>query len=200
MTSYSQVDATFPPSPEDWIAARVHRLLSHDPKLSSFLANRIYLLRDWQAIDQAIDPIVAEGPVMHIAPHISSEPIEAPTHREMRTVETIVSLQWEEVDWEPVHPASSPSMSTTDPGRGMGTVLNWAWFLVAHPDNRGLKELRNDTGEEVQLVSPGHTSRSVQDLSPIKKDEAQPWILGLVMILRFQARVDVRTGKIETLS
>lgn len=201
MTSplYDRIGAMFDSSPESWIAGRVHRLYSYNPKLSGFLEGRIYLLHDWQAVDRHVDTVVSQGPVMHIAPHISSQPTGTPTLRQVRTVETIVSLQWEEIDWEPVHPSTHPSSTHTTPGTGFGDILDYAWSFIAHPDNQDLRETRTDTGEEVNLVSPGKTNRSVQDLQPVQKDPNSPWILGLAMILQFEVYVDLLTGKIENL-
>lgn len=195
MSLYSQIDATLDPSPEDWIAARVHRLLSYDVKLNSILPSRIFLTRSPEDIDYT----VTEGPVLHVAPHLSGEPVGYPGHQENRPVEVVVSLMWQEVEWEPVHPSVHPSPDSTTPGLGMGTVLNYVWYLVDHPENREMWEPHPTTGEPVQLVSPGHTSRSVQDMTPFPKTENGPLVFGIALLLRFEVKVDIRTGKIRTL-
>lgn len=195
MPTFLDLIATYLPySPEDFIAARVHRLLSHDAALVSVLGDRIYYLNNPEDIDYT----VTDGPILQIAPHISQSPVETTNFREIRTVEVVLALQWEQVDWSPVYAdGPSPNPDTTQPSKGYGTILSYCWHLLSKPGNRELWEDVN--GEQVQTVSPGQTNRNTIDLTPFQKSETGPWIFGLAMIIIFKVRVDIRTGQIENL-
>lgn len=189
---FSRINEHLPVSPEDFVAARVHRLYSRDPKLRAVLLDRIVLLTNPESIP---DYTAGSEAIMHIAPHLSGRPIKSPNQRETRPIEVVVSLQWEQAGWGVIHDGPSPDPDVTQPGKGPGTVLSYCWSLLLTKGNYSLKEVY--PGQELQTVIPELIDHEVFDITPDKLEDGTN-LFGQVLILKFTVPVDATTGFIES--
>lgn len=174
-----------PPGPEGFLAARVHRLLSHDPTLRAIFRERIQLLPEFWPFDYE------DLPKLQVAATLSQSPEEAPGQREERPVEITVRVLYEATQWAPIYSGPSPNSDITQEVAVMADLGQYIMNLLKN--SRELPE-----GSE-KMIQPGKTVYEPLPTEPVVYQDG-PTIFYSDVRVTFTTRIDPKTGQIDNLA
>lgn len=170
--------------PEGFLAARVHRLLSHDTTLREIFEDQIDLLTVFNPVE------FGRAPRCQIAPTFTREPDLAPGQREERPVEITVRLLDDATTWKEIYKGPSPSSTTTDEEPGISDLAQYIIQLLK--SSRELAE-----GNE-KMVQPGETVYEALSNEWVIVENGPTYFIQDIRVT-FTVRID-STGQIDNLN